>query len=536
MAKKKTKEQFVEELHVVMPEVELTGDFINVNTKTDFICLIHNSPFNSYPSNVLKGHTGCRSCSIEKYAKARSKSQKQFVEDVYKANPNIEVIGQYINVKTKVLVRCKIDGYMWYADPRKLLRGAECPVCLNRVVMVGVNDVATTHPDYVKYFKNPETAEKYVAGSETYVDVICPKCGHTKRMRICNLIRFGFACNECYKQKHGRYRVPKGYWIAETMQEYLDENCPGYKLLDFRRVQNNSGPALQAFIQCPNPNHAPYWAYWSNILSGCQCMNCYLEQVNKPRKWTIDLAEELFKSNGFCILNKDDFCDSHSIIAFSDADGFIYMTNIGNMQKYASGERKSFSKYVGNPYAIYNIQHFCKLYRPDYEIVSDKYVGSCCKYTFRYNGKFPKGVEFSREFEMSIDLFINRFSSHPAFSMSNGECLTVEYLNKHNIKYIGQKRFDDCRDVYTLPFDFYLPDYNLVIEIMGEQHEHPIEAFGGQEKFESQIRHDKMKRDYLSKNNIHCLDIWYYEFNQMETMIVDKIQQILNNTKLIDVA
>ena len=460
------------------------------------------------------------------------KTTEKFIAEVNDKNPNVEVLGQYVDCKTRILVRCKIDGYEWNADPRKLLRGTKCAVCSNRVVLSGVNDIATTHSDFVKYFKNPVDATKYVAGSEKSINAVCPMCGYEKNIKICNLIRFGFACNECYKQKYGHYRASHGHWTNEVMQEYLDENCHGYVIIDSCRVKNRSGSALKVLLQCPNLNHKPYWTYWKNILDGYQCELCYREQNNQT-KWNADKAYELFNNNGFCMLNKEDYVDSKTPVAFSDTDGFIYMSNIGNMQKYASGERKSFSKYVGNPYAVYNIQHFCELYRPDYSFVSTEYTGSDKQYIFRYNGDFKEGMEFPREFYSTINLFINRYTSHPALSMSNGECLAVEYFNKHKIKYIPQKRYDDCKDVYTLPFDFYLPDYNLIIEIMGEQHAYPIEAFGGQEKFDAQIRHDKIKRDYLKSNQIHCLDIWYYEFDQMEKLILDKIQQILNNTKLI---
>lgn len=33
-----------------------------------------------------------------------------------------------------------------------------------------------------------------------------------------------------------------------------------------------------------------------------------------------------------------------------------------------------------------------------------------------------------------------------------------------------QKRFADCRTKVSLPFDFYLPSYNLIIEADGNQH------------------------------------------------------------------
>ena len=67
---------------------------------------------------------------------------------------------------------------------------------------------------------------------------------------------------------------------------------------------------------------------------------------------------------------------------------------------------------------------------------------------------------------------------------------------------------------------------------MGEQHEHPIDHFGGEEAFKKCIEHDAMKRQYLALNNIDILDIWYYEFDKMEELILNKIQEILNNTTL----
>lgn len=48
-----------------------------------------------------------------------------------------------------------------------------------------------------------------------------------------------------------------------------------------------------------------------------------------------------------------------------------------------------------------------------------------------------------------------------------------------------------------------------------------------QEEFEKRIVHDKFKRDYLKQNNINILDIWYYEFDKMEGLILNKIQSTL---------
>lgn len=524
MGKKKTQEEFENELKLVIPSIQVIGNYINSNTKIKCKCLIHNHMFDAYPSSLLKGH-GCKKCGYERLSKMRTKTHEQFVEDLKSVNADIEVIGKYTNMDTKVRVKCLIDGYEWNADPRKLLRGSRCAVCTNHKVMAGVNDVATTRYDLIKYFKYPSEATKFTSGSEKYVDIICPNCGYEDTIRIGNLSRFGYSCPQCYENKYGRKRVPKGYWNNNTMEEYLSKNYPGYRLLDIQ-YPSDDDCGLKVYITCPNDLHAPYWVYWTNIIAGYKCQKCYYEENNKT-KWTAENAYEYFKHNGYVMLDKDNFVNSDKSVPCYDKDKFLYMINVWNMKKYEAEDRTYFSKFQNNPYAIYNVKLFCKLYRPDYDIVSEEYIGANELYTFYYNGEFDDHCEHTREFTTSINSFVNAFVKHPLLNKSNGERSAENILKKHNITYEPQKRFDDCRDSYTLPFDLYLPDYNLIIEIMGEQHERPVELFGGQEGFEKRIVHDKIKRDYLKQNNINILDIWYYEFNKMEELILEKIQSIL---------
>lgn len=394
MSGRKTQEEFEKEVSLASPNTKVIGKYININTKIQFKCLIHDFEFDAFPQNVLRGH-GCRKCGNEKQSKKQTKSHDKFIKDIMKINPNIEVIGQYVNMDTKVQVQCLIDGYIWNADPRKLYRGVQCAVCSNRKVIEGINDINTTRPDLVQYFKNKNEATHYTSGSEKIIDVICPECGYEDTIKIENLSRFGFSCNGCYEKKYGRKRVPYGYWNKNTMQQYLNENRSGYKLLDIKTQSDDGSSILKVFVKCPNEKHPPYWAYWQNITSGYMCFLCYIES-----------------------------------------------------------------------------------------------------------------------------------------SMSKGERAAEQVFKKYNYTYETQKRFDDCRDKYTLPFDFYLPDYNLIIEIMGEQHEHPIDYFGGKEAFKKCIIHDKIKRDYLKSHNIDILDIWYYEFDKMEELITNKIKSILNNPTL----
>lgn len=89
-----------------------------------------------------------------------------------------------------------------------------------------------------------------------------------------------------------------------------------------------------------------------------------------------------------------------------------------------------------------------------------------------------------------------------------GKC-NMSVLEKHlalkldelNIVYEIEKRFDECRNVYPLPFDFYIPLLNILIECDGVQHFKAIDYFGGEKRLEKQIINDEIKNKFVKNNN-----------------------------------
>lgn len=80
----------------------------------------------------------------------------------------------------------------------QLKDGVTCGVCNGKVVIKGINDVATTHPHLVKFFKNKEQANVVTYSSGKKYDMICPICGKTeKKMYLYNLDRQGYSCPFC---------------------------------------------------------------------------------------------------------------------------------------------------------------------------------------------------------------------------------------------------------------------------------------------------------------------------------------------------
>ena len=64
---------------------------------------------------------------------ARKLTNEEFKERLYKyTNNSIELISQYINKRTKVLVKCKVCGYIWELSPTCLYGNYHfngCPEC-----------------------------------------------------------------------------------------------------------------------------------------------------------------------------------------------------------------------------------------------------------------------------------------------------------------------------------------------------------------------------------------------------------------------
>ena len=107
--------------------------------------------------------------------------------------------------------------------------------------------------------------------------------------------------------------------------------------------------------------------------------------------------------------------------------------------------------------------------------------------------------------------------------ISKGEKIIMEVLEKYDINYIFQMKFDDCKDKKKLAFDFYLPDYNTCCEFDGQLHYTPKY---GEDSFKITKLHDAMKDWYCRWNNIDLLRIPYWEGSHIEEIIIDKLNII----------
>jgi very-short-patch-repair endonuclease len=106
----------------------------------------------------------------------------------------------------------------------------------------------------------------------------------------------------------------------------------------------------------------------------------------------------------------------------------------------------------------------------------------------------------------------------PACRSSKGEKMVVKFLQQNGIKFETQKTFDDCKNVFKLRFDFYLPEKNILIEYDGKQH------FGlgwskYKEGFKNIKKNDRIKNSFAKRNKIKLVRIPYTKLNKIEEIL-----------------
>lgn len=97
---------------------------------------------------------------------------------------------------------------------------------------------------------------------------------------------------------------------------------------------------------------------------------------------------------------------------------------------------------------------------------------------------------------------------------SNPNLYIKEMLDKYKIKNFTEYSFDDCKNINKLLFDFYLPDYNIVIEYQGEWHYNDYIN-----NLKIQQKRDQIKRDYCKEKGIKEIEIPYWDFDKIESII-----------------
>ena len=171
-----------------------------------------------------------------------------------------------------------------------------------------------------------------------------------------------------------------------------------------------------------------------------------------------------------------------------------------------------------------------------YPLAKFKYRGNChCSEGFHnkktgltYSNNIPENTYLLKDYYPTDNRLIidaNNYSHnwlyYPIFSLGSYEQIT------NNIKFISEKKFESCKRVKELPFDFYLPEFNTCIEYDGELHYKSSLIFGGEETLKRIKINDRIKTKWCRQNSINLIRISYKNKNKIFE-VLDKNFKNLN--------
>lgn len=288
--------------------------------------------------------------------------------------------------------------------------------------------------------------------------------------------------------------------INKTKQErfIIKANLVHGNKYDYSLVEYNKSQ-IKVKIICPE--HGVFEQVPANHLFGKECITCSYDKrsVNKLKTTEYFIAEST-KIHG----NRYNY----SLVEYKDSKTKVKIicSIHGEFEQTPNGHLKGNNCDKCGGSSKLTIGEFIK--KSD-EIHSNKYDYSLSEYVrtdIKINIICPKHGIFNQ-------LVNNHLRGYgcPICKESKGEKEIRNHLIKNNIKFIQQHKFDDCKNIKPLPFDFYLPDYNTCIEFNGKQHYEPIKYFGGRVVYDKLIKRDKIKMEYCHNNNIPLIILKYDE-------------------------
>jgi hypothetical protein len=155
--------------------------------------------------------------------------------------------------------------HKWTAPIAQRNAGTGCPICANRLIVAGINDLATTHPLLAAAGDGSWDPTKYLSGSHTKVNWICSTDPRHKYTCSINERARGVGCSLC----NGKVVVP-GINDLATLDPQLASECDGtWNPATVRQFCNSR----VGWVCSTNPAHR-WQAQIANRSNGGGCPGC----------------------------------------------------------------------------------------------------------------------------------------------------------------------------------------------------------------------------------------------------------------------
>lgn len=452
-------------------------EYVNISTHVTIICPIHGE-FKQRPLEHLKGY-GCRKCSSE-YKKSAIEEFIKRAREVHGNKYDYSKVN-YVDSKTKVIIICPVHGEFEQLL-HDHLKGDGCKKC--QTTEKFIEKARKIHGDKYDYSK-----VEYI-NSYTPVTIICPIHGEFQQTPKGHLS--GCGCKMCDIDSR---KTTKEEFIRKAREIHGDK-------YDYSKVEyvNCYTPVT---IICPI--HGEFQQKPRCHLAGHGCKKCSTEK----RIEMISLTTEEFIRRAKEV-HGDKYDYSKSVYTGYDEKITIICPVHGEFQQRVSSHLEG----NGCNLCICDAKRltkdkFVELAR---EVHGDRYDYSKVEYT-NNKSKVTIVCPIHGEFEQTPNSHL-RGAGCPSCSNSRLEDQMEEFLSKNNIKYFHGKTWDWLTYSSYQYVDFYLPDYNIVIECQGIQHFESIEFFGGEKGLIYNQERDKNKRDLCEK---HGIKVAYFSNLSTET-------------------
>lgn len=485
------------------------------------------------PVNLIKlnakNEFSCKACSAKLSAKTRSvaKKGKSFGDSNghllkywdYEKNKEHDPFKLKPSSSEIIYWRCK-NGHSFKQAIYSTNYGKWCKYCANKAVSED-NCLANNYPEIAKEWHPTRnlnlTPNEVISGSGTKVWWLCD-CGHEWRASVSGRTWSGCGCRICgYKRGGNRNRRDTERFINEST---LIHN-------GFYDYSKSVYVSAKEFVIIICPVHGEFSQRAHSHAKGKGCKKCSIEYVTRlnliskkeVKKRFSDAHGDNFKYNWSSYVdtrtNMEMFCKKHG--SFNQKPCLHYNGHGCNKCSSIRGgllRALDLSKVK---------KRFLKIHLTDYKYNWDSYV----------NFTVPMEIICKKH-----GSFFQKPQNHykgcgcPGCSNSKGENKVRRYLKKNNIEFICEKRFYNCRNIISLPFDFYLPDFDALIEYQGEQHYEPVNHFGGEKGFEKRKKRDKIKKDFAMNNGFIFIEIPYWDFKNIEPILTTELNKIKSSFKL----
>lgn len=209
---KKTTEEFAAQIAGVNPNIEILSPYKTARKPIRCRCRVHDFEWETTPDSLLS-HPRCRLCVNDKLRAERARSQEEFRALLETVDPEIEIIGKYVNSFTPIACRCRKCSHEWAPQPVNLLAGYGCPECAGtkRLTRKELNRrLKAIRSDFVVMGKYKSRKKK--------LTVQCTHCGRSFEMTPENLLH-GTRCS-C---QQGRHSSTQEEFVAELLEIVLQE-------------------------------------------------------------------------------------------------------------------------------------------------------------------------------------------------------------------------------------------------------------------------------------------------------------------------